>query len=106
MGHEMRLELTRVGLQVLVIDSNTLLTYAAMLNWIVRNRIIWSFHCVYQQMTDVLNIFLVIQSNTWNHLIVCKKMSLGSFQNVINKMCLQVIYLIYMYKEGLAWNNL
>ena len=33
-------------------------------------------------------------------------MSLGSFKNVINKMCLQIIYLIYMYKEDLALNNL
>ena len=33
-------------------------------------------------------------------------MSLGSFKNVINKMCLQIIYLIYMYKKDLALNNL
>ena len=33
-------------------------------------------------------------------------MSLGSFKNIINKMCLQIIYLIYMYKEVLALNNL
>ena len=32
-------------------------------------------------------------------------MSLGSFKNVINKMYLQIIYLIYMYKEDLALNN-
>ena len=32
-------------------------------------------------------------------------MSLGLFRNVINKMCLQMIYLIYMYKEDLALNN-
>ena len=30
----------------------------------------------------------------------------GSFKNVISKMCLQFIYLIYMYKEDLALNNL
>ena len=29
-------------------------------------------------------------------------MSLGSFKNVIYKMCLQIIYLIYLYKEDLA----
>ena len=28
-------------------------------------------------------------------------MSLGSFKNVINKICLQIIYLIYMYKVDL-----
>ena len=33
-------------------------------------------------------------------------MSLGSFKNIINKMCLQIIYLIYMYKKDLALNNL
>ena len=32
-------------------------------------------------------------------------MSLGLFKNVIYKMCLQ-IYLVYMYKEDLALNNL
>ena len=34
-------------------------------------------------------------------------MSLGSFKDVINKMCLQTIYvLIYMYEEDLVLNNL
>ena len=33
-------------------------------------------------------------------------MSLGSFKNVIDKMCLQIVYLMYMYKEGLALNSL
>ena len=37
---------------------------------------------------------------------VYKGMSLGSFKNVINKMCLQIIYLIYTYKQYLALNNL
>ena len=37
---------------------------------------------------------------------MCKRMSLGSFKNVINKMYLQIIYLIYMYKEELVLNNL
>ena len=30
----------------------------------------------------------------------------GSFKNVIYKMCLEIIYLIYMYKKDLALNNL
>ena len=34
------------------------------------------------------------------------KMSLGSFKNVINKICSQTVYLIYMYKEDLVLNNL
>ena len=33
-------------------------------------------------------------------------MSSGSFKNVIYKMCLEIIYLIYMYKKDLASNNL
>ena len=30
----------------------------------------------------------------------------GSFRNIIEKMCLEIIYLIYMYKKDLALNNL
>ena len=30
----------------------------------------------------------------------------GLFKNIIFKMCLEIIYLIYMYKEDLALNNL
>ena len=33
-------------------------------------------------------------------------MSSGSFKTVIFKMCLEIIYLIYIYKEDLALNNL
>ena len=32
-------------------------------------------------------------------------MNSGSFKNVINKMCLEIIYLIYMYKKDMALNN-
>ena len=35
-----------------------------------------------------------------------KKKSSHLFKNVIYKMCLEIIYLIYMYKQGLALNNL
>ena len=35
-----------------------------------------------------------------------KKMSSGSFKNVISKMCLEIIYLICMYKKDLTLNNL
>ena len=58
---------------------------------------------VWKQLTDIK--LLRLHYNTWNHLTVCKKMSSGSFKN-IKKMCLQIIYLIYMYKEDLALNNL
>ena len=30
-------------------------------------------------------------------------MSLGTLKNIINKMCLQIMYLIYMNKEDLAF---
>ena len=33
-------------------------------------------------------------------------MSSGSFKNFIYKMCLEIIYLIYMYKKDLVVNNL
>ena len=33
-------------------------------------------------------------------------MSSGSFKNVIKEMCLQIVYLIYMYKLDLALDNL
>ena len=33
-------------------------------------------------------------------------MSTGSFKGVIYKMCLEIIYLIYIYKKDLAINNL
>ena len=35
-----------------------------------------------------------------------KKMSSGSSKNVIDKMCLEIVYLIYMYKKGLTLNDL
>ena len=33
-------------------------------------------------------------------------MTSGSFKNVIYKMCLEIIYLIYMYKKDLGVKNL
>ena len=32
-------------------------------------------------------------------------MSLSSFKNVINKICLSIIYLIHMYKKDMALHN-
>ena len=45
-----------------------------------------------------------LDRNKRNHLTVCKKFN--SFKYVIYKMCLEIIYLIYMYKEDLALNKL
>ena len=36
---------------------------------------------------------LMIDSNTWTHLTVYKKLSSSSFKNVINKVCLEIIYI-------------
>ena len=33
-------------------------------------------------------------------------MSYGSVKSIIYKMCLEIIYLIYMYKKNLALNDL
>ena len=37
---------------------------------------------------------------------LCEKMSSGSFKNSIPKMCLEIIYSIYMYKKDLALDDL
>ena len=44
-----------------------------------------------KQMTDVK--LLLLHSNIWNHLMVCKKKKMGSglFKNIIYKICLQII---------------
>ena len=34
-----------------------------------------------------------------------QKMSSGLFENIIYKMCSEIIYLIYMYKKDLALND-
>ena len=48
---------------------------------------------VCKQMTDFMILWIVIYRSTWNHLNVCKRMSLGSIKNIVNKMCLQIIYM-------------
>ena len=45
-------------------------------------------------MTDVK--LWLLHTNTWNHLTVRQKRSSSSFKNVINKMCLQIIYIQYI----------
>ena len=55
-------------------------------------------------MTDVK--LLLSHNNILNHLTMCKRMSLGSFKNIIEKMFTNHIYLIYMYTEDLTLNNL
>ena len=53
-----------------------------------------------KQMTDVK--LSLLYGNTWNNLTVYKKLSLGTFKNVIDKMFTNHIYLIYMYKKDLV----
>ena len=55
----------------------------------------------------MFNCGFIIDRNNGNRLTVDKKkMSSGSFKNVIYKMCLEIIYLIYMSKDDLPLNNL
>ena len=43
----------------------------------------------------------------WNYLTLCKKnnLSSGSFKNVINKMCLEILYFLFTYKPDFALND-
>ena len=45
-----------------------------------------------------------LHNNTWNNLTVCKKLAQNRLK-YYQKMCLQIIYIIYMYKQDLALNN-
>ena len=75
------------------------------LNWVQTNNFCWTevleielFDCLTacKEMNDILIDFFVIHSNTWKHLSVCKRMSFGSFENVINKMFTNHIYIWYI----------
>ena len=48
----------------------------------------------------------MLDSNTWKNLPVYKRkiMSLLRFKNIINKMSLEIIYLIEIYENELALN--
>ena len=52
---------------------------------------------VCKQMTNVK--LLLLHSNTWNHLTVKKKNESGLCENVIKKMCLQIINIKCIYKN-------
>ena len=69
-----------------------------MLKWIVRNRTVWLFNWVKTNNWCLIEL-LLIHKNTWNHFTVRKRMSLGSFKNIINKMCLQIIYISIYIKR-------
>ena len=49
---------------------------------------------VCKEMAD--DILRLLYSNTWNHLNMYKKKSSGSFNKIISKMCLQIIYIHYI----------
>ena len=56
--------------------------------------------------TTAVKLWLLYR-NVLNHLSVYeKKMSLSLFKNIINKMCLQIMYSINMHTQDLALNNL
>ena len=55
----------------------------------------WNHLTVCKQMTDVK--LLLLQSNTWKHLFVYKKkMCSDSFKNIFCKMSFQIIYFLYV----------
>ena len=47
----------------------------------------------------------MLHNNTWNHLAVCKRMTLGSFQNVIKKICFQIIYINYICTQMIWYSS-
>ena len=51
-------------------------------------------------------IFGLLYSNTWNHLTVCKKKTLVNLRMSSKNVFINYIYLIYVYKQDLALNNL
>ena len=54
-------------------------------------------------MTDIKFKVLVLHSNIWNHLNVCKQMSSCSYKNVIYKLFINKLYmriLHYLTSEG------
>ena len=61
------------------------------------------FH-VGKQMADIK--VLLLYSNAWNRLTLCKKKRAQARLKMLSKICFtNHIYLIYMYKEDLALNN-
>ena len=68
MGHPKRLELTLAGLLVKLANHYT--TRGAQIVW---NGTDWSFNCV--KTNDwCLDRLLMLNSNTWKHLTMCKQM--------------------------------
>ena len=59
-----------------------------MLNWIKKEKELFDHLNKWQMFIELF----VTHSDTWNHLTVCKQINLDLFKNVINKMCLQLIY--------------
>ena len=48
-------------------------------------------------MIPIKRELFVLNRNKWDHLTECTKINLDSYENAIDKMCLEIIYLIYMY---------
>ena len=59
--------------QIELFDSLNSVQKLTYYNWIVNNRTLRPFNCV--KTNDSLIELLVIHSNTWNHLAVCKQMN-------------------------------
>ena len=67
-----------------------------------------SNHLIYLKPFNCVQIkLLMLYSNAWNHLTVCKQMSQGSFKSCYEQTIrLQIQYLMYAYKQELALYNL
>ena len=72
------------------------------LGWQFYHSTLYIYLNVCKEVTDVK--LLLLQSNTWNHLTVCKKMSSDSFKNAINKMFTVHMFNRYII-EDLALNK-
>ena len=84
--------------------SISFLCYYKRENYIFLNKNMYSYSLQVFSHSGIFHI--VIDRNTWHHLTVCKKMSSGSFNNVIYKIFTNHTYSKYMYKDYLALNNL
>ena len=70
---------SRVVVPILCISQIELFT---ILETVIVNNSIWNLKLsMFKQMIE-----LVLDSNTWNHLTVCKQISSGSFKNVTYKL--------------------
>ena len=87
-------------IELLVLDNNTWNSEYVCIEILAHLKMKLPINYVCKQMTDVK--LWLLYNNTWNHLTVCKKWAQTCLRMLSTKMCLQIIYPIYMYDEDLA----